>query len=362
MRALIAAQPPLPGGRLVGTLPLGSSTPRQTPPLDRLVGAGLDARLFADLSSLSYETPTLPADRFFVRTAAPRSLAQGGGVRLGGLVNREATVDDAALSALTEGVGEVLLECAGNTDPTNFGLIGTARWDGVPIGAVLDRVEPRRGATRILVRGVDDPGPARTSVPGASWIFTRDQLEKAGAFLATRMNGAPLPRHHGAPARLIVPGWYGCACIKWVDRIDVVADDAPATSQMVEFAARTHQEGEPSLARDFAPATIDTAAMPVRVEQWRVDDRLVYRVVGIVWGGTKPTSALQIRFQAREPFVAVTDCPQPSTTRTWSLWSHVWTPVERRRYDIVLRIADPVIRSRRLDLFFYARSVVVNEI
>ena len=42
------------------------------------------------------------------------------------------------------------------------------------------------------------------------------------------------------------PGWCGCACIKWVDRIERVADDAPATSQMLEFAARTHQPFDPA--------------------------------------------------------------------------------------------------------------------
>ena len=119
------------------------------------------------------------------------------------------------------------------------------------------------------------------------------------------MNGAPLTRDHGFPVRLIVPGWYGCSCIKWVDRIDLVPDDAPATTQMQEFAARTHQDiataagrRTPPLARDFIPAVIDTAAMPVRVEKWIVDGRLAYRITGIIWGGSKPTNALSIRFKA----------------------------------------------------------------
>ena len=100
------------------------------------------------------------------------------------------------------------------------------------------------------------------------------------------MNDGDLPPEHGAPVRLIVPNWYGCSCIKWVSRIDLVGDEEPATSQMREFAARTHQRGMPALARDYEPAVIDLAALPVRVERWRVDDRLVYRVVGIRWGGT----------------------------------------------------------------------------
>ena len=79
---------------------------------------------------------------------------------------------------------------------------------------------------------------------GASWIFTRDQLD--GALLAIRMNGAPLTRDHGAPVRLIVPGWYGCCCIKWVDRIELVPDAAPATTNTAAIpAALSHRAATP---------------------------------------------------------------------------------------------------------------------
>ena len=60
--------------------------------------------------------------------------------------------------------------------------------------------------------------------------------------------------------------WYGCTCIKWLNAITFVDNDAEATSQMQEFAARTHQHGVPKLAKDYKPAIIDQAAMPIRVE------------------------------------------------------------------------------------------------
>jgi len=252
------------------------------------------------------------------------------------------------------------MECAGNADPANFGLMSTAVWEGLPMTAVLDRVAPLSGGYRVLVHGLDDAGPSRTSIPGASWIFSRDDL--AHALLATRMNGAQLPRDHGAPVRLIVPGWYGCACIKWVDAIELVPDDAPAASQMKEFAARTHQNGVPDRAREFQPAVIDTAAMPIRVEQWIDGGRVFYKVVGIVWGGSKPTNALSIRFQSGGPWTRVEDCPVPASTLTWSLWTHTWRPTEPGRYQIVLRVDDPSIRTRRLDIFFYVRDVDVDEV
>ena len=185
--------------------------------------------------------------------------------------------------------------------------------------------------------------------------------KRTGAFLATRMNGVELPPHNGFPARLIVPGWYGCTCIKWVSRIDLVPDDVEATPQMIEFARRTHQDGQPRRAADYAPPLIDLAATPIRVEQWSVDGRLVYRVVGIVWGGDRPARSLSIRFHRDEPFVPVSDYEVPASTTTWSLWSHTWKPAAPGVYRIVLRGDDPSIRSRRLDMFFYLREVRIEE-
>src|SRR5437867_560877 len=137
---MFVRQPGLAGGRLLGTLPLGGQGAQPAPPFGQLLGSGLDARLFTDLSTLTPDT----------------------------------------------------------------------------------LVTPESSGVRIAVSGVDDlTQRSQTSVPGASWIFSRDDIERAAAFLATRMNGAPLPRDHGSPIRLVVPGWYGCACIKWVTQIDL---------------------------------------------------------------------------------------------------------------------------------------------
>ncbi|PYR56693.1 MAG: hypothetical protein DMF85_15770, partial [Acidobacteria bacterium] len=99
----------------------------------------------------------------------------------------------------------------------------------------------------------------------------------------------------------------------------------------------------------------------IRVEQWAVNGRPVYRIVGILWGGPTPTNALQIRFRSGEPWVNVSDCPRPETAAAWTLWSHQWRPSEPGRYEIVLRVNDPAIRTRRLDLFFYVRLVDITD-
>ena len=175
------------------------------------------------------------------------------------------------------------------------------------------------------------------------------------------MNGEPLSEDHGFPIRLVIPGWYGCTCIKWVNEIALVDESAPATTQMHEFAQRTHQVGNPSLARDFRPANIDVAAMPVRVEKWLVDGHLEYHIVGILWGGTRRVTALQIRFNRDTSFVPIGSLHH-QTNATWTLWTHDWRPKVTGNYWIQMCVADSSIPTRRLDAGYYARKVVITEV
>jgi len=344
-----------------GTVPLeGTHT---WAPLNRLLGAGLDGRLFTDLSALDGVSPIVPTAQFYVRTTAPPPVSAAGWLLpFGGLVRkpRRVTFPELATRAVSRGIH--LMECAGNSDPANFGLMSAAEWTGLPVADLLQDIQPAARDVRVRISGRDPQEPSATSTPGASWLFSRQDLERTGAFLATALNGAPLPPDHGHPVRLLVPGWYGCCCIKWVEAVDLLPDDAEATSQMREFASRTHQRGIPERARDFEAPAIDHAAMPIRIEKWSKDGRLFYRVVGIQWGGEQPASAFVIRFRNTEAFVPIEHCPMPASTATWSLWSHTWRPSEPRRYEIVVKLGDPTIRTRRLDLFFYTRAVTIDEV
>src|SRR4029077_13935439 len=133
---------------------------------------------------------------------------------------------------------------------------------------VVARLKPAKEAIAVLVSGYDHIGQqSQRSIVGASWVFPLASLDMLGAFLAVRMNGVELPDDHGKPVRLVVPGRYGCTWIKWVNEIRLVGPDEPATTQMVEFASRTHQTDPHKYAREYAPADMHTAATPVRVEK-----------------------------------------------------------------------------------------------
>jgi DMSO/TMAO reductase YedYZ molybdopterin-dependent catalytic subunit len=355
---------PFEGGRLLGTLPLSGRGANEHP-LGTMLGEGLDARLATDLSTLTPETLVTPSDRFFVRTSAPSGLEtrMPWTIRVHGLVRN---AEDLRLDSLTPRatpMGVHLMECAGNNNPANFGLMSAASWAGIPLQGLIEGAHPLPRATRVLVSGMDaPPGRSRVSQPGASWIFSLAEIERWQPFLATEMNGTPLTNVHGAPVRLLMPRWYGCASIKWVNEIEFVNDDAPSTPQMREFARRTLQDGIPERASDFKPASVDQAAMPVRVEKWLVEGSIRYRVVGIMWGGERITDTLQIGFGPDETYAPLRVCPAPVTNDTWSLWTHEWKPRAPGYYQILLRVGDRSISTRRLDLYFYIRGVRVDEV
>jgi DMSO/TMAO reductase YedYZ molybdopterin-dependent catalytic subunit len=352
---------PFAGGRQLGRVDFVNEPPVS---LEVPQGSELDGRLYTDLSLLEGPEAVTPAEKFYIRTRASELLPNSASweVKLGGMVERPVSLPTESLKKTAKPMGAHLMECAGNVRLARFGLLSVGIWAGIPISQILDRAKAKSSAARVLISGFDSYArESRTSVPGASWVFSRDQLEKSEAFLATEMNGQPLGRDHGAPVRLVVPGWYGCTCIKWVNEISFVGGDAEATSQMQEYAARTMQKGLPQLAKDFQPAAIEQAAMPARVEKWSVGGKVRYRVMGIAWGGTQPVKVLQIRFNPEENYLPVDNFYQ-TRNDPWTLWTHDWSPKQPGTYAIRLSVKEPAVRARRLDSGYYVRSVEITEV
>ena len=354
-----------PAGELLGTLPLFRDRSQAQPFGEKISGSGLDARLITDLSKLEPGKLITPNELAYIRTEIPADAANHQGpwtIKAGGLVEKPVVLDLAELSGRSRAMGPHLFECSGNANASNFGLMSVAEWEGIPLIEVVSRLKPTAAATGVRVSGFDHTGQVSRSVAGASWVYPLATLEKLGAFLAVKMNGEPIPADHGKPVRMAVPGWYGCTWIKWVNEIELVGPEELATSQMVEFAARTHQTEAHKLARDYAPAEIQTAATPIRVEKRKTSAGLEYRIVGIVWGGAKPVERLSIRFGRDAGWSPFLVCPAPKTHTMWSLWEFRWKPTAPGTYDIALKATDSSVPQRRLDNNHYLRQVKIEEV
>lgn len=174
-----------------------------------------------------------PNERFYVRNHydVPRIDPTAWYLSVGGLVRHRLALSLADLRRLPSRSVIVTLECAGNgralLDPPvagrqwQLGAVSTAEWTGVPLVEVLDRAGVEAAAREIVVRGADR-GP--THGGSESVHFERslpvDSTRDPDVLLAYAMNGEPLPANHGAPLRLVVPGWYGMASVKWLTHID----------------------------------------------------------------------------------------------------------------------------------------------
>src|SRR5690606_27092084 len=115
-------------------------------------------------------------------------------------------------------------ECGGNTPRLFQGLIGNARWGGTSLSALLREAGIQTGGIEVVFYGYDK-GMETVRDLSIEQAFGRSlHINDAlldDVILAYEMNGEPLPLYHGAPLRLVVPGWYGVANVKWLGQIHV---------------------------------------------------------------------------------------------------------------------------------------------
>jgi DMSO/TMAO reductase YedYZ molybdopterin-dependent catalytic subunit len=169
----------------------------------------------------------VPAGRHYVRTHFPIPDPPSE-IHIAGPTPRTITTQE--LRGMPSRTLTVTLECAGNgrryLEPNvpgeqwGLGAVGTAEWTGAPLHAVLGGA-PSPPAMEVLFRGADEGVPKD--------LGTRIAYERSlpiamalneDVLVAYAMDGAPIPRAHGGPVRLIVPGWYGMASVKWLVRIE----------------------------------------------------------------------------------------------------------------------------------------------
>ena len=177
--------------------------------------------------------PFTPADQFYTVQHYFHPVVDPAAFRLRvtGLINRPASL---SLEELRRMGGSELVagfECSGNRRPLQ-GLCSNGRWTGVPLRAVLERAGVKDAARELVFFGADrgqEEVEFRTEKFTVEQQFgrslSRERALSADPFLAYALNGEPLTRHQGSPLRLIVPGWYGVANVKWLAQIHVQEEE-----------------------------------------------------------------------------------------------------------------------------------------
>jgi DMSO/TMAO reductase YedYZ molybdopterin-dependent catalytic subunit len=245
-----------------------------------------------------------PTQRFFRRNhfALPELDPASYRLEVTGLVREPFALSVAELRELPAESLTVTLECAGNgragfSPPAagerwGLGAVSTARWTGARLRDVLERAQPLPRAREVIFRGAD--GGPLPEVP-APIRFERslpvpDALT-AGALLAYEMNGEPLPVRHGFPVRLVVPGWYAMAAVKWLTEIEVTAEPFRGffqdTHYVYEWRRHGRAEREP-VRRQRVRAMITSPAGGQRIPAGDV------LVRGVAWSGQAPLTHVEV--------------------------------------------------------------------
>lgn len=199
----------------------------------------------------SLADPVTATDAFYVRShgAVPEIDPEAWRLRVHGMVGRELSLSLETLrEAFREQTVTATLQCAGNRRsrlmaireipreaPWGPGATGTAVWTGVALADVLALAGPRPGASDVGFEGADlsleaDP------VQRFGGSIPLDKATRSEVLLAWAMNGEPLAAVHGAPLRVVVPGYIGARSVKWLERIEVGSE--PWTGYFQDVAYR----------------------------------------------------------------------------------------------------------------------------
>ena len=288
--------------------------------------------------------PFTPADRFFTTQHYGHPVVDPATYRLkvSGLVNKPLSVSLDELRRMGNAELVFGFECSGNRRPLQ-GLCGNGRWTGVPLRAVLDRAGLKPQVRELVFFGADR-GPEEVEFRTQKFqveqqygrSLTRDQALTSDAFLAYALNGEPLTRHQGSPLRLLVPGWYGMANVKFLAQIHAQED-----AYLGKFQARHYRtlrgeviDGETKWT-EAAITHMQLKSFLARVTR----SANGYSLLGVILHDGTPLKSVEVRVDDGPWRPAVLD-PATRAKYSWKLFSYAWNDATPGEHTLVSRVTD----------------------
>jgi sulfite oxidase len=304
---------------------------------------------------LNVETPLelltdylTPNELFFVRSHWIPLMPNAKTWRLvvDGDVQTPLNLSIADLQQMPRAEATCVLQCAGNgrafQTPTvpgvqwKYGAVGNARWSGVRLRDVLVRAGVRPAAKHLHLFGSDDP-------PGKVPPFHRSiELEKAmdDCILAYEMNGRPLTPQHGAPLRMVVPGWAGDHWMKWLVRL--TASAAPQTGFYMDTGYRwPNSPGAPGVTfkpEEMHPLTEIAVKSNITTAPARLRLGQTAEIRGFAFSGASDIARVEVSDDGKTFRAATLDARH--APHAWRLWSYRWKPTRAGKRQLIVRATD----------------------
>ena len=239
----------------------------------------------------------------------------------------------------------VTLECAGNNrgdlnppapgNQFSNGAVSNAVWSGTSLSSVLSKMELNKDVVEILFEGADVGSPSADKEPEPYLRSLPIELAKhPDTLLAYEMNGEALPLEHGYPVRLIIPGWYGMAHVKWVNKITALTEPYYGTFQGEKYVLR-YQDGSEKPVQEIQVKSAITA--PSEDESLTCCED--YNIEGHAWAGRNGIAKVEISVDGGKAWTPA-ELVGPSEQYAWRQWNLQWKPESSGEYTLLSRATD----------------------
>ncbi len=266
-------------------------------------------------------------------------------LRVGGNVESPIALTLADLRSMPAVTLPVTMECAGNgrtlmdprpvDQPWGLEAVSTGEWTGVKLSSVLELAEPQPGTSMVVFTGAD-----RGIQSGVEDNYRRalpvgeisDEV-----LLAYDLNGEPLQPQSGAPVRLIVPGWYGMAHVKWLVEIDLTEESFRGIQHVYyRYKDSEADPGEP-VTRIRVRALMAPPGIPESFTRHRFVTAGSVSLTGRAWSGWAPITRVEVAVDGR--WHEATLAWERSGPWAWRKWSWEWN-AEPGEHELACRATD----------------------
>ena len=305
-----------------------------------------------------FNTWLTPVPHFFVRNHMyePTQLdAHEWRLSVAGEVDKPITLSLAELNKLETHAVVNTLECAGNGRSLHSpqvpgvqwgkGAVSTARFSGPRLRDVLQRAGVKPTGKHVMFRGLDE-------VPGKVPPFIRSiPIEKAldtDTLIATHMNGLPLTKHHGFPARTLVPGWVGAASCKWLTEIKLLDAEFVGNfmSPAYRFPNQPVKPGDAVKPEDTHPLTALTVKSVISGPSDGASIKTgKVAVHGTAWAGEAAITKVEISTDNGATWNPAR-LGHDQAHYAWRLWTYDWNATKSGEYTILSRATDSQNRTQ----------------
>jgi sulfane dehydrogenase subunit SoxC len=287
----------------------------------------------------------------------PRIEAASWRLEVGGEVERTLSLSLEELKGRPRTTLPVTMECAGNgralleprplSQPWLVEAVGTAEWGGTPLAPLLEEAGVRGHAVEVLFTGLD-----RGVEGGRRQAYERSlplaEATRDGVLLAWEMNGEPLPPQHGAPLRLVVPGWYGMTNVKWLGRITVLSEPYEGFQQSVAYRLydAPDEPGEP-VTRMLPRSLMVPPGIPDFMTRERHAEPGEQVIVGRAWSGLAPIERVELSDDGGASWEEA-ELGERMGDAAWVGWSRSWR-ASPGDYELCSRATDAAGNSQPVE-------------